>query len=219
MTRSPRWSGLALPPASARSPGIVFLPIALGFGLISTAGGLPAAGWFLVALAAALTGALATATARQHRDPRSLDDEPRRWLRVYPQRCRHARPTDLRRDVRDASGGQPVSAINLIEASSVLTSCWVNGSVARGVHLHFWRHWRHTSAMTSVQIKGVPEQTHAVLRERAARAHQSFGGVPPRRTRPGGERADAGRGSRSRGRPIWGHVDLLRDGCAAAGRS
>jgi plasmid stability protein len=28
--------------------------------------------------------------------------------------------------------------------------------------------------MTSVQIKGVPEQTHAVLRERAARAHQSL---------------------------------------------
>jgi len=28
--------------------------------------------------------------------------------------------------------------------------------------------------MTSVQIKGVPEETHAVLRERAARAHQSL---------------------------------------------
>jgi len=28
--------------------------------------------------------------------------------------------------------------------------------------------------MTSVQIKGVPEQTHAVLRERAARPHQSL---------------------------------------------
>ena len=28
--------------------------------------------------------------------------------------------------------------------------------------------------MTSVQIKGVPEQTHAVLRQRAARAHQSL---------------------------------------------
>ena len=45
---------------------IVFLPLALGFGLISTAGGLPAAGWFLVALAA-LTGALLTATALLHR--------------------------------------------------------------------------------------------------------------------------------------------------------
>ena len=28
--------------------------------------------------------------------------------------------------------------------------------------------------MTSVQIKGVPEETHAVLRQRAARAHQSL---------------------------------------------
>jgi plasmid stability protein len=36
------------------------------------------------------------------------------------------------------------------------------------------RHWRQTGAMTSVQIKGVPEETHAVLRERAARAHQSL---------------------------------------------
>lgn len=30
------------------------------------------------------------------------------------------------------------------------------------------------SAMTSVQIKDVPEETHAVLRQRAARAHQSL---------------------------------------------
>ncbi|MGS0687754.1 FitA-like ribbon-helix-helix domain-containing protein [Nakamurella sp. GG22] len=28
--------------------------------------------------------------------------------------------------------------------------------------------------MPSVQIKGVPEETHAVLRQRAARAHQSL---------------------------------------------
>ena len=28
--------------------------------------------------------------------------------------------------------------------------------------------------MTSAQIKGVPEQTHAVLRQRAARAHHSL---------------------------------------------
>jgi plasmid stability protein len=28
--------------------------------------------------------------------------------------------------------------------------------------------------MTSVQIKGVPEETHAVLRQRAAKAHQSL---------------------------------------------
>ncbi len=40
--------------------------------------------------------------------------------------------------------------------------------------LVLWRHWRHTGAMPSVQIKDVPEKTHRVLRERAARAHQSL---------------------------------------------
>jgi len=52
---------------------IVFLPIALGFGLISTTGGLPAAGWFLVVLAA-LTGALLTATALRQRSGRLICD-------------------------------------------------------------------------------------------------------------------------------------------------
>lgn len=37
-----------------------------------------------------------------------------------------------------------------------------------------WRPWRHTGAMPSVQIKDVPESTHAVLRQRAAAAHQSL---------------------------------------------
>lgn len=37
-----------------------------------------------------------------------------------------------------------------------------------------WRQWRHNGAMTSIQIKDVPEQTHAVLRRRAAAAHQSL---------------------------------------------
>jgi plasmid stability protein len=37
-----------------------------------------------------------------------------------------------------------------------------------------WRHWRHNGAMPSVQIKDVPERTHAVLRQRAAAAHQSL---------------------------------------------
>jgi antitoxin FitA len=37
-----------------------------------------------------------------------------------------------------------------------------------------WRFWRHNGAMPSVQIKDVPEQTHAVLRQRAAAAHQSL---------------------------------------------
>lgn len=33
---------------------------------------------------------------------------------------------------------------------------------------------RHNGAMPSVQIKDVPEKTHAVLRQRAAAAHQSL---------------------------------------------
>lgn len=34
--------------------------------------------------------------------------------------------------------------------------------------------WRHNGAMVSVQIKDVPDATHAVLRRRAAAAHQSL---------------------------------------------
>lgn len=34
--------------------------------------------------------------------------------------------------------------------------------------------WRQTGAMPSVQIKDVPEETHRVLRQRAADAHQSL---------------------------------------------
>lgn len=40
--------------------------------------------------------------------------------------------------------------------------------------LVFWRRERQNGAMPSVQIKDVPEQTHAVLRQRAAAAHQSL---------------------------------------------
>ncbi len=36
------------------------------------------------------------------------------------------------------------------------------------------RWWRHNGAVPSVQIKDVPESTHAVLRQRAAAAHQSL---------------------------------------------
>lgn len=37
-----------------------------------------------------------------------------------------------------------------------------------------WRYWRQTGAMPSIQIKDIPEHTHAVLRRRAALAHQSL---------------------------------------------
>lgn len=38
----------------------------------------------------------------------------------------------------------------------------------------FRRSKRHNGAMPSVQIKNVPEETHAVLRRRAAQANQSL---------------------------------------------
>jgi hypothetical protein len=38
----------------------------------------------------------------------------------------------------------------------------------------FWRHSRYRGEMVSVQIKNVPDETHAVLRRRAAAAHQSL---------------------------------------------
>jgi plasmid stability protein len=37
-----------------------------------------------------------------------------------------------------------------------------------------WRQWRYNGAMPSVQIKGVPESVHAVLRTRAAAAGKSL---------------------------------------------
>lgn len=37
-----------------------------------------------------------------------------------------------------------------------------------------WRHQRHNGAMPTIQIKNVPDETHAVLRQRAAAAHMSL---------------------------------------------
>ena len=37
-----------------------------------------------------------------------------------------------------------------------------------------WRSGRYIGAMPSVQVKDVPDETHAVLRRRAAAAHQSL---------------------------------------------
>jgi plasmid stability protein len=37
-----------------------------------------------------------------------------------------------------------------------------------------WSCWSHYGAMPSIQIKDVPAETHAVLRRRAAAAHQSL---------------------------------------------
>lgn len=45
---------------------------------------------------------------------------------------------------------------------------------ADDVVLALWRSWRHNGGVTSIQIKDVPAETHAVLRRRAAAAHQSL---------------------------------------------
>lgn len=37
-----------------------------------------------------------------------------------------------------------------------------------------WRQRRYIGAMPSIQVKDVPVETHAVLRQRAAAAHQSL---------------------------------------------
>jgi plasmid stability protein len=37
-----------------------------------------------------------------------------------------------------------------------------------------WRQWRYFGAMPAIQIKDVPEETHRVLRRRAAEAGQSL---------------------------------------------
>jgi plasmid stability protein len=47
-------------------------------------------------------------------------------------------------------------------------------AVRHVVGLAFWRFERQNGAMTSIQIKDVPERTHAILRQRAAAAHQSL---------------------------------------------
>jgi antitoxin FitA len=60
----------------------------------------------------------------------------------------------------------------LSELRFIRTLRW--SGVARREVLGFWREWRHTGAMPSVQIKDVPDDTHAVLRRRAAAAHQSL---------------------------------------------
>jgi antitoxin FitA len=49
-----------------------------------------------------------------------------------------------------------------------------HAGAVRVVELALWRLWRHNGAMTSIQIKDVPERTHAVLRQRAAAAQQSL---------------------------------------------
>jgi len=54
---------------------------------------------------------------------------------------------------------------------------WLNGILtgsASGIAKAIWRCWRYIGAMPSVQVKDVPPETHAVLRQQAAAAHQSL---------------------------------------------
>jgi antitoxin FitA len=48
------------------------------------------------------------------------------------------------------------------------------GGGASAPPLAFWRPKRQNGAMTSIQIKDVPQETHAVLRRRAAAKGQSL---------------------------------------------
>jgi len=59
-------------------------------------------------------------------------------------------------------------------ASAAMTSVLPVEFTPAGPELALWRYWRQNGAMPSVQIKDVPDDVHGVLRERAARAHQSL---------------------------------------------
>lgn len=107
--------------------------------------------------------ATATSTNRCH-----LADRPRRTT------LKHREPT---------TSAQLSIDPQRLDLTSPHTSCIVGTAFHPYVPLEgrrrrevlgFWREWRHTGAMPSVQIKDVPEDTHAVLRRRAAAAHQSL---------------------------------------------
>jgi len=38
----------------------------------------------------------------------------------------------------------------------------------------FWRQWSYSGGVTTIQIKNVPDEAHAILRQRAAAAGQSL---------------------------------------------
>lgn len=55
-----------------------------------------------------------------------------------------------------------------------MRAVWIRTSGAELIVIALRRHQRHNGAMPSVQIKDVPDDIHAVLRQRAAAAHQSL---------------------------------------------
>ena len=73
--------------------------------------------------------------------------------------------------LRRPSRGQPAQLD--VDVSAAARGPVLTGHVdGRAVVIR--RLWRHNGSMPSVQIKDVPESTHAVLRQRAAAAHQSL---------------------------------------------
>ncbi len=73
--------------------------------------------------------------------------------------------------LRRPSRGQPAQLD--VDVSAAARGTVLTGH-ADGRAVVVRRLWRHNGSMPSVQIKDVPESTHAVLRQRAAAAHQSL---------------------------------------------
>jgi plasmid stability protein len=68
----------------------------------------------------------------------------------------------------------PAEGPELFEVSSAAINYAGTHRTAPRLLLVQWRSGRQNGAMPSVQIKDVPAETHAVLRRRAAAAHQSL---------------------------------------------
>jgi antitoxin FitA len=97
-------------------------------------------------------------------DLREVSSSQPRWIRHLLENAHDSEGVSVRvRIGRD-------SATSCDELRNVSAEC----ALAECQMVAIWRLKRHNGAMPSVQIKDVPEQTHAILRERAAAAHQSL---------------------------------------------
>lgn len=75
---------------------------------------------------------------------------------------------------RSTPGDEPYARGDQPHLLVVAMNPGLQRTLALSAPLSFRRHWRHIGAMPSIQIKDVPEETHAVPRQRAAAAHQSL---------------------------------------------
>src|SRR5208283_3927931 len=87
------------------------------------------------------------------------------WTR-FSERC-ISRPTAGPRNTASTTPNRPAIYVNSL-------GLFTPTAGTRPRNTCILRHWRQNNAMPSVQIKDVPEDVHRVLRERAARAHQSL---------------------------------------------